>query len=418
MTIALWVKATEGLTGEHLVSARFEALKIGLSIVAGSGGLIALYLAYRRQRSTEETLVHQQSVSNAAEADATERRITELYTAAVEQIGSERASVRFGGLYALERLAQNHENQRQTIVNVICAYLRMPYTPPFESDLTDADATPEADRESSLREREVRIAAQRILRTNMLVSENQASSSNTWKDIDLDLTGATLIDFDMSDTEMRTANFNSATFVGNALFDRVKFASTANFSCAEFKQYARFLEAVFEGAAYFDSAHISGNAWFPYSSFYQIAHFHDAAFDEDALFESAHFMQPTLFSSAQFHGDAWFDSSKFEEDVWFRRSRFAKEASFPEVIFKRRAFFDRVEFVHDATFSAALFSNLARFNRSVFSGQSLFFNVTFAGQLYTKDAIFNGPVDPPQALESRGRIEADFTDKESSSEEP
>ena len=60
--------------------------------------------------------------------DATERRITELYTKAVEQLGSDKAPVRLGGLYALERLAQDNPAHRQTIVNVICAYLRMPFS--------------------------------------------------------------------------------------------------------------------------------------------------------------------------------------------------------------------------------------------------------------------------------------------------
>jgi hypothetical protein len=34
-------------------------------------------------------------------------------------LGSDKAQVRFGGLYALERLAQNNPTQRQTIVNVL-----------------------------------------------------------------------------------------------------------------------------------------------------------------------------------------------------------------------------------------------------------------------------------------------------------
>jgi hypothetical protein len=62
--------------------------------------------------------------------DATERRVTELYTKAADQLGSDKAPVRLAGLYALERLAQDSPGQRQTIVNVICAYLQMPYTPP------------------------------------------------------------------------------------------------------------------------------------------------------------------------------------------------------------------------------------------------------------------------------------------------
>ena len=79
-------------------------------------------LAFRRQH-------HQEIATVLTDLDATERRITELYTKAVEQLGNDKAPVRLGGLYALERLAQDNPAHRQTIVNVICAYLRMPFPP-------------------------------------------------------------------------------------------------------------------------------------------------------------------------------------------------------------------------------------------------------------------------------------------------
>jgi hypothetical protein len=65
-------------------------------------------------------------VAAAAAQDAAEQRITELYTRAVDQLGNEKAPVRLAALHALERVAQKNPEQRQTIVNVICAYLRMP----------------------------------------------------------------------------------------------------------------------------------------------------------------------------------------------------------------------------------------------------------------------------------------------------
>ncbi|MDP9866447.1 hypothetical protein J2S55_005713 [Streptosporangium brasiliense] len=55
--------------------------------------------------------------------------------------------MRLAGLYALERLAQDNPGHRQTIVNVICAYLRMPYTPPEPAPAPD----PERDRTAALR---------------------------------------------------------------------------------------------------------------------------------------------------------------------------------------------------------------------------------------------------------------------------
>ncbi|MDI5978236.1 hypothetical protein [Amycolatopsis magusensis] len=109
---------------------KLDALRTAATFVAGTGGAAALLLAARRQRSTELTLAHQQQVAEITEHDAIERRVTELYTKAVEQLGSDKPVVRQGGLYALERVAQDNPAHRQTVINVLCAYLRAPYTPP------------------------------------------------------------------------------------------------------------------------------------------------------------------------------------------------------------------------------------------------------------------------------------------------
>lgn len=112
--------------------AELDVVRTAGTLVVGIGGFIALLLTARRQRYTELTLEHQRDVAAATERDAREQRITELYTKAADQLGSDKAPVRLAGLHALERLAQITPDQRQTIVDVICAYLRMPYTPPDE----------------------------------------------------------------------------------------------------------------------------------------------------------------------------------------------------------------------------------------------------------------------------------------------
>jgi hypothetical protein len=64
---------------------------------------VALLLTARRQRYTELALVY-------TDRDATERRITELYTKGADQLGSDQTPVRLAGLYALERLATAPSN--------------------------------------------------------------------------------------------------------------------------------------------------------------------------------------------------------------------------------------------------------------------------------------------------------------------
>jgi hypothetical protein len=74
----------------------------GLGIGAGTTGVFALQLAVRRQTYQEHT---------AADTtfDAVERRVTELYSKSVEQLGSAKAPVRLGGLCALERFGENQQ---------------------------------------------------------------------------------------------------------------------------------------------------------------------------------------------------------------------------------------------------------------------------------------------------------------------
>lgn len=66
--------------------ARLEVIRTTISIVASTGGAAALLLAARRQRTNELTLIE-------TKHDATERRTTELYSAAIDS--SARTKQRF-----------------------------------------------------------------------------------------------------------------------------------------------------------------------------------------------------------------------------------------------------------------------------------------------------------------------------------
>lgn len=153
---------------------RIDAIKTGLAIGGGVGAAIALFLTARRQWLNERAQAH-------TEDDATERRVTELYTKAADQLGADKDPVvRLAALYSLERLAQANPEHRQTIVNVICAYLRMPYTPPPEKPALPSRGLglrprrpahqravprdePTASLDTRKQELQVRLTAQRIL---------------------------------------------------------------------------------------------------------------------------------------------------------------------------------------------------------------------------------------------------------------
>ncbi|MFD4669162.1 hypothetical protein ACFWNN_05455 [Lentzea sp. NPDC058450] len=194
--------------------ARVEAIKTGLGTAAGAGGVLALLLAVRRQWHQEITAVD-------TNLDASEKRITELYTKAVEQLGSDKAAVRLGGLYALERVAQNNEPQRQTIVNVFCAYLRMPNT--YEAN-------------ERVQELEVRSTAQQLLQTHL----RRTMPETFWRGMSINLNGAELISFNLGYCEVADASFVKAQFTEFSWFSGFTALGNCNFTSARFSGAVTF----------------------------------------------------------------------------------------------------------------------------------------------------------------------------------
>jgi len=231
----LWVFLGSGSTAD---ASRLEAVRTASSIVIGAGGAAALLLAARRQRYVELDLEQK-------DHDAGERRVTELYGKAADQLGSEKAPVRLAGVYALERLAQNNPEHRQTIVNVLCAYLRMPYTVSRST--------------AALQEREVRGAAQNVFESHL----RPAEPDTFWPDIDLNLTGATLEWFWFRDCRARNgmfrgtvfheiAAFRDSTFTERSTFRGARFLSTTDLRRTAFgPRTTDFREATFDGPTTF-----------------------------------------------------------------------------------------------------------------------------------------------------------------------
>ena len=80
-----------------------------MTLVQAFGGaflLIGLYFTLRNLQLTED------------------RQITERYTRAVEQLGSDKLEVRLGAIYALERIARDSERDHWPIMEILTAYVR------------------------------------------------------------------------------------------------------------------------------------------------------------------------------------------------------------------------------------------------------------------------------------------------------
>jgi len=293
---------THGLHGADLATARMDAIKTGLSVGAGTGGAVALLLALRRQWLSERdqihreevarlTQVHSERVATASEHDASERRVTDLYVKAADQLGSDKAPVRLAGLYALERLAQDNPTQRQTIVDVLCAYLRMPFTLPAAGAPAD-DAIQNVIRE----ECQVRSTAESILTAHLAASyeggpdmPERPDDPRFWAGMNINLTGATI-----------TGRFAFCRFA-QAIFNGAVFVNGGSFSHAIFER-----DGFFRGAQFKKSA----------------AHFYAARFGHRAVFHDADFgPEEAIFREARFHGLTLFDKSPVPNGIEFRDAR-------------------------------------------------------------------------------------------------
>jgi hypothetical protein len=63
-----------------------------------------------------------------------EGQVTDRYTKAIEQLGSDKLDVRIGGIYALERIARDSSRDHSTVMEVLAAFIREhshePWQPP------------------------------------------------------------------------------------------------------------------------------------------------------------------------------------------------------------------------------------------------------------------------------------------------
>ncbi|MFD5307332.1 MULTISPECIES: pentapeptide repeat-containing protein [Streptomyces] len=274
----------------------FDLLKLSFGVVAGAGALVALVVAYRRQRVDEA----------GAHREAT-RLHTERFAQAVEQLGSDSPAIRLGGVYALTGLADDAPTRelRQTCIDVLCAYLRLPSSPD-PGDVIDllADGTsPSAEQREAHQDKRDRYRALREVRHTILrlIAEHYSvpmGKYGSWRGCNLDLTRVS-IDCDMT--------FFGAGFHGRVFFDGATFSEgKVKFDYASFsRSVVSFRDAVFSGgSATFDGALFYGGS----------VHFDGAEFSGSRVsFDGADFAESRVpFDRAKFSGGrVSFDGAKF-----------------------------------------------------------------------------------------------------------
>ena len=174
-----------------------------------------------------------------------ERRITESYSKAVEQLGSDKIEVRLGGIYTLERISRESPDDYWTVMETLCAFVReraqwkepgvassemaaRPYeAPPRSEPSTDIAAVlavlnrrPEASREREeiegwcldLRATDLRGANLIMAKlSRAILSRADLSEANL---TGADLSGAYLTGVDLSGVHLMGTNVSGAILTG------------------------------------------------------------------------------------------------------------------------------------------------------------------------------------------------------------
>ncbi|WP_433266395.1 pentapeptide repeat-containing protein [Actinosynnema sp. CS-041913] len=204
--------------------SKSEAIKTGG--LAG-GAVVALYALWLndRRRRTEEA-------RHELESD---RVADERFARAVELLGSEADQVRVGALHALAGLARTTPSRyKQTVLDVLCAYLRRPFT---HDAYTERSDDPEQAYHNEAvkvpaeqdRERTVRLTAQRLITD--LLPWGQDPDPTLYH---LDLTGAHVEYLRLEGRRIGRLVARRTQFYGITAFHDLQCAKPALFSGARF----------------------------------------------------------------------------------------------------------------------------------------------------------------------------------------
>jgi uncharacterized membrane protein YeaQ/YmgE (transglycosylase-associated protein family) len=240
-------------------ASKADALKTGG--LAG-GAILALYGLWinDRRRRTEEA---RQDVESTRVRQDRERVSDERFAKAIELLGHEADQVRVGALHALAGLAQSRPSYTQTVLDVLCSYLRRPFMHPSYAELPadpdqakfEPDGSLSADEVATAdRERQVRVTAHRLI-ADLLPGLD--ITEPVW--YNLDLTAANLEYLDLTGRQIgqmvaRRARLHGISRLsgmrvhGLALFSDAVFSGTVDLFAAEFDGGLSLMGAQFDGS--------------------------------------------------------------------------------------------------------------------------------------------------------------------------
>ena len=126
MPVADWLahhdagSATGPLHETALDNARDRLLTLGAGLLAAAALVFTALNFSLLRRNSEQADQWQRRTHELTE----QGQVTDRYTKAIEQLGSDKLDVRIGGIYALERIARDSARDHPTVMEVLTAFIR------------------------------------------------------------------------------------------------------------------------------------------------------------------------------------------------------------------------------------------------------------------------------------------------------
>jgi uncharacterized protein YjbI with pentapeptide repeats len=215
-------RSLDGVREKDRFEIKNDFIKTTAQILGGVLFIIIILVTLENLAVSQKNLVATQ-----------EKKVTELYTKAIEQLGSEKLEVRLGGIYALERIARDSKKDHWNIMEVLTAFVREKAKASVASEATPLKET----RPNSLKKDTAKPAEQPPKEKPKPKADIQAvlnvlgrtaipfAPKGEKRRLDLsatDLRGADLQDANLQGAFLREANFQGAG-LGNAILQKADF---------------------------------------------------------------------------------------------------------------------------------------------------------------------------------------------------
>lgn len=125
ISLLYWAIGPQSATERNEFTRTVVQITVGLVQLGGALVLgFGLYFTWNTLEVNRKTLAENQQANRERERQGREGQITDRFTKAVEQLGSDKTAVRLGGIYALERVARDSGRDYSTIIEILADYVR------------------------------------------------------------------------------------------------------------------------------------------------------------------------------------------------------------------------------------------------------------------------------------------------------